>query len=627
LNPPIVSSAIQQKFLKLLQEINVFFAGERQLIDKDRSQLTLARASALELSQETTSPHFDQFLAYLLGSTGINSDYPLQAVRMVCLTAKALHGEKIPAEQRQEVLSAALLADTGFRPAWLGHHGSHFEITAYQLKGLALPWFTPGLERLIMNHHLQDEDPSPSRILSLLARYLGMVYGTGIEDIGQPLISPCKTMEALMAELHPETSGLRLLLKALSAFPLGSWVQLNSGQAGLVTGAGSKNPLRPKVSLYRDASKNGSHWEEIDLEKKPTAHVTGEISPTALQQSLLNFPEILVPGWLSSADPSKSPSKPPSAESVNATEAPAPAASVLPAHLKTTEDYRQFVMQKNRQEFPSNPVESAPGSAAPSSLKTDDLSGGSFGDKHRLLKFYREELVKLRTTWEQQVRAAEQVSASLKSPLIESYRRENELMSAMIDRLEAIRADVSAPQELPEASPLPSPEPLETEAPAAPESIFKLSDNPRTGLNQIQKHLESFGEQGSKDQDILRRIKEDFGSTLRLLESREYKTLPSLIVFVRQWQQKVQPMGRDLEETEERMNALTAEWNTLHAAVRSLASGPKESLSLSWKEQLKPRMEQVLSAARKALDAQHYRLKTHEDMIERFCSEARQLAA
>ena len=284
-------------------------------------------------------------------------------------------------------------------------------------------------------------------------------------------------------------------------------------------------------------------------------------------------------------------------------------------------------MQKNRQEFPSNPVESAPGSAAPSSLKTDDLSGGSFGDKHRLLKFYREELVKLRTTWEQQVRAAEQVSASLKSPLIESYRRENELMSAMIDRLEAIRADVSAPQELPEASPLPSPEPLETEAPAAPESIFKLSDNPRTGLNQIQKHLESFGEQGSKDQDILRRIKEDFGSTLRLLESREYKTLPSLIVFVRQWQQKVQPMGRDLEETEERMNALTAEWNTLHAAVRSLASGPKESLSLSWKEQLKPRMEQVLSAARKALDAQHYRLKTHEDMIERFCSEARQLAA
>jgi len=56
----------------------------------------------------------------------------------------------------------SLRADTGFRPAWLGHHGSHFEITAYQLKGLSLPWFTPGLERMIMNHHAQDEDPSPS---------------------------------------------------------------------------------------------------------------------------------------------------------------------------------------------------------------------------------------------------------------------------------------------------------------------------------------------------------------------------------------------------------------------------------------------------------------------------------
>jgi len=628
-NSPIVSSAIQQKFLKLLQEINIFFAGERQLLDKDRSQLTLARASAFELALEANSPHFDRFLAYLLGSTQINSDYPLQAVRMVCLTAKALHGEKVSAEQRQEVLTAALVADTGFRPAWLGHHGSHFEITAYQLKGLSLPWFTPGLERLIMNHHSQEEDPSPSRILSLIARYLGVVYGTGIEDIGQSLVSPSKTMETLMAELHPEMSGLRLLLKAVSAFPLGSWVQMNSGQIGLVIGAGPRNPLRPKIGLYRGADKNGSPWEEIDLEKKPTVHITGEFTPTVPQLSLLNFPEILVPGWLASGEASDPPRQPPSAESVNASESTAPAASVLPATLKTTEDYRRFVMEKNRQSSPAGPTGSEPHAGNLPAWKPDDLAGESSGSKHRLLKFYREELVKLRTTWEQQVRAAEQVSSNLKSPLIESYRRENELMSAMIERLEAIGAETTEPvsREAPDPAALPSPEPEKTEAPSIPETSVKLSENPPTALKEIAETLDSFQEQIGKDQGTLRRLKEQFESTLSHLESREFKTLPSLIVFARQWQEKLQPVGHQLEETEQQMNTLATEWNQLHEAAKSLAAGPKKTLKLTWKEQFKPRMEQVLSAARKAMEAQHHRLKAHEELIERFCAEAHQLAS
>ena len=627
----IVSSAIQQKFLKLLQEINIFFAGERQLLDKDRSQLTLARTSAFELALETNSPHFDRFLTYLLGSTEINSDYPLQAVRMVCLTAKALQGEKVSAEQRQEVLTAALVADTGFRPAWLGHHGAHFEITAYQLKGLSLPWFTPGLERLIMNHHSQEEDPSPSRILSLIARYLGVVFGTGIEDIGQALVSPAKTMETLMAELHPEMSGLRLLLKAVSAFPLGSWVQMNSGQTGLVIGAGPRNPLRPKIGLYRDAAKNGTHWEEIDLEKKPTVHITGEFTPTAAQLSLLNFPEILVPGWLTSSEATDPPRQPPSAESVNASESSAPAASVLPATLKTTEDYRRFVIQKNRQSSPSGsmgPMDSEPHAGNLPAWKPDDLAGESFGSKHRLLKFYREELVKLRTTWEQQVRAAEQVSASLKSPLIESYRRENELMSTMIERLEAIGADVSGPAvpEPQETDALPSPEPEKAEAPAADATSVKLSENPPTAFKEIENTLDSFQKQVSKDQSTLRGLKEQFENTLRHLESREFQTLPSLIAFVRQWQEKLQPMQQQLEQSEQEAASLTADWNTLQAAAKALASGPRRELSSSWKEQIKPRMEKILSAASRALASHHRRLAVHQTMIERFCDEAHRLA-
>lgn len=220
------------------------------------------------------------------------------------------------------------------------------------------------------------------------------------------------------------------------------------------------------------------------------------------------------------------------------------------------------------------------------------------------------------------------MSASLKSPLIESYRRENELMSAMIDRLEAIGTEAtgsSAPIP-PDAGALPSPEPVKEEAPAIPETSVKLPENPREALQEIETALGSFQEQIGKDQGTLRGLKEQFDSTLRHLESREFKALPSLIAFARQWQEKLQPAGHAMEETEQKMYALSQEWDQLREAVKSLAAGPKKTLAISWKEQFKPRMEQVLSAARKAMEAQHRRLKTHEEMIERFCAEARQLA-
>src|ERR1035441_9031758 len=108
-----------------------------------------------------------------------------------------------------------------------------------------------GLERPILSHHNSAEDPSPLRLLSLLARYLGMVYGTGVEDVGQALLSPAKAIEILMTEQQTETSGLKVFLRTVSAFPLGSWVQLNSGQPALVIGPNPKNPIRPKFGLYR----------------------------------------------------------------------------------------------------------------------------------------------------------------------------------------------------------------------------------------------------------------------------------------------------------------------------------------------------------------------------------------
>jgi hypothetical protein len=636
LNPPIVSSNIQQKFVKLFQEISVFYAGDRQIQDKDTFQLTAARTAAFELAKEATSPHFDRFLAYVLGNSEITADYPLQAVRMLCLMAKALQGETLSADVLQDLLTAALLADTGFRPGWLGHHGSHFDITTYQLRTLGLPWFTQGLERLIAGHHTPESDPSPCQILSLLGEYLGMVYGTGIENVTQTLMSPAKTIEKLMSEHHHDADGIRVLMKTLSAFPLGSWVLLNSGQTALVIGSNPRNPLRPRVGLYRATSKTTAAWEECDLEKKPTIHIAAELAPTEAQRALLNFPELLVPGWIPPADTPESRRTPPAPETVNTSDTSAPVHSVLPPNLRNADDYRRFILHQNKTVTPFSSVSSSgktdipEGSSEAPAWKTVELRGEPSTGKRQLLKFYREELIKLRTTWEQQVRAAEQVSASLKSPLIDSYRRENELMSTMIERLEAIGADVAEPpaaleERAPEETPSKD-EPVVAAVPMVPEPAVKLSDQPRTGLDQIQKRLASFQDQAEKDQGTLRRLKDRFGETLRHLESREYKTLPSLIAFVKQWQGQLQPMGRSLEQAEKETLILTEEWGSLHDTVKALVKGPKKNLSQSWQDQIKPRMEQLLSAAEKALAAHHHHLKSHEDMIERFCSEARQLA-
>src|SRR5262245_20660929 len=93
--PPVVSSMLQQKFLKLLQDMSQCFAGERQLQDKHSARLAAARTTMIDLSREIASPAFDRFMAYLMGMRDVHADYPLQAIRMACLVAKGLEGEKL----------------------------------------------------------------------------------------------------------------------------------------------------------------------------------------------------------------------------------------------------------------------------------------------------------------------------------------------------------------------------------------------------------------------------------------------------------------------------------------------------------------------------------------------------
>src|SRR5476651_364919 len=110
---------IQKKFEKLLKETGGFFSNQDQSPDEDRRTIDHLRFSALDLASDVAHPDFERFMAYLLGVTNIQTDYPLQTIRLMCLTLKLSWAEGLAKESRlEELVTAAFLADFGFRAAW-----------------------------------------------------------------------------------------------------------------------------------------------------------------------------------------------------------------------------------------------------------------------------------------------------------------------------------------------------------------------------------------------------------------------------------------------------------------------------------------------------------------------------
>ena len=73
---------------------------------------------------------------------------------------------------------------------------------------------------------------------------------------------------------------VRVLLKTLSAFPVGSLVKLNSGAIGRVTDTDIDSPLRPVISiLYDPEGRPVREAREIRLREHPILHITDTVAP------------------------------------------------------------------------------------------------------------------------------------------------------------------------------------------------------------------------------------------------------------------------------------------------------------------------------------------------------------
>ena len=91
---------------------------------------------------------------------------------------------------------------------------------------------------------------------------------------------PFEAVKEVLQSHKPKFDGkvIRILLGKLSAFPIGSMVQLNSGAVGTVVETDEAYPLRPAIRILYDAQgRNVSEDRVIHLREFPILHISDAI--------------------------------------------------------------------------------------------------------------------------------------------------------------------------------------------------------------------------------------------------------------------------------------------------------------------------------------------------------------
>jgi HD-GYP domain-containing protein (c-di-GMP phosphodiesterase class II) len=72
---------------------------------------------------------------------------------------------------------------------------------------------------------------------------------------------------------------LKVLIEQISIYPVGSWVELNSGEVGKVVKINKSNPLRPILDIIFDAQfQKIKEPKSIDLTKTPNLYIKKTLS-------------------------------------------------------------------------------------------------------------------------------------------------------------------------------------------------------------------------------------------------------------------------------------------------------------------------------------------------------------
>jgi len=122
---------------------------------------------------------------------------------------------------------------------------------------------------------------------------------TAVVDIYEALIHPrsfrkaISSREALKELLNISSSGgldhsiIKLLIDRIGLYPVGSWVELNTGEIGKVISLNKNSPLRPKINMIFNANKERlNQIKLIDLSQCTDIFIKCNINPQDLTLNL-----------------------------------------------------------------------------------------------------------------------------------------------------------------------------------------------------------------------------------------------------------------------------------------------------------------------------------------------------
>jgi hypothetical protein len=120
-----------------------------------------------------------------------------------------------------------------------------------------------------------------ARILGLCDAYEAMTH----ERPWRPRLLPHEALRVLVEknEAQFDPSAVQALVEALSLYPPGSWVRLNTGALGRVVGTRAAAPTRPTVQLVADAEgRRLTDSSVVDLAVQPVLYVADVVDETRL---------------------------------------------------------------------------------------------------------------------------------------------------------------------------------------------------------------------------------------------------------------------------------------------------------------------------------------------------------
>jgi HD-GYP domain-containing protein (c-di-GMP phosphodiesterase class II) len=106
-----------------------------------------------------------------------------------------------------------------------------------------------------------------ARLVSLLSTFEAMIHFRPYRQRLLPLDAIREIVKNHKKEFDPEL--LKALIDSISLYPVGTFVQLNTGEIGQVTTVHPKFPLRPVVYINMNKHGHAISQREIDLKKQP----------------------------------------------------------------------------------------------------------------------------------------------------------------------------------------------------------------------------------------------------------------------------------------------------------------------------------------------------------------------